>query len=660
MLDSIYQHIQIQSLAWAVILLPLAAAAVNGLIAMATASVQTERARPWVSFIGTLLPILSFAAAIVITVTISGLEKTQPSFITGPLFSWAITKGLVVDVGLKIDQLSMVMMLVVTGVGSLIHIYSIGYMAHDSGHARYFSLLNLFLFFMLIIVLADNLLVVFAGWEGVGLCSYLLIGFWFEDEEKARAGTKAFIVNRIGDVGFLVALFLTFGVMAAANAPHEIGYFNIDNMQQHAAWFLPIATIVCLAFFLGACGKSAQIPLYVWLPDAMAGPTPVSALIHAATMVAAGVYLIARLNFLYILSPIALQVIATVGACTAIFAAVIGMVQTDLKKILAYSTISQLGFMFLAAGVGAFSVAIFHLATHAAFKALLFLGAGAVIQAMRGEHDIRNFGALRERMPVTAWCFVIGAAALAGIAPTAGFVSKDAILWQTFERGHYILWIMAFATVGLTSFYIFRAVGMTFFGEPNAPVDDFRKATEPSLSMVIPTMVLAAFALLGGIFGWPEVLGGSNRIVAWLNEIMAYERGHAPATSAGREMILMAITLLWSIHFSIIGWVIYAQKRNLPERMAKRFARLHRVVLRKFYVDEIYNAIFVKPIQWISGRILWKEVDETYLDGLCVHGTARAVGFWSSLVSALQTGLVQNYLIYFLIGASIIVGIAIL
>jgi NADH-quinone oxidoreductase subunit L len=388
----------------------------------------------------------------------------------------------------------------------------------------------------------------------------------------------------------------------------------------------------------------------------MAGPTPVSALIHAATMVAAGVYLIARLNFLFILSPFALQVIAWIGAVTAIYAAIIGVVQTDIKKILAYSTISQLGFMFLACGIGAFSIAVFHLMTHAFFKALLFLSAGAVIHVMHGEQDIRKLGGLKHRMPITAWTFVIAAAALAGIAPTAGFVSKDAILWQAFERGHFALWLMAFGAVGLTSFYIFRAVGMVFFGESNINPDDYRRTSEAPVSMVVPMMLLAVLTLFGGILGWPEALGGSHRITSWLDQLMAFERGHAPGSEAsGTAIILMVVTLLWSLHFAIIGWVIYAQKRNLPERVADRFHRLHKLILRKFYVDEIYETLIVKPLTWFSSHILWKELDDTYIDGLAIHGTARAVGFWSNLVSALQTGLIQNYLIYFLIGAVTIV-----
>jgi NADH-quinone oxidoreductase subunit L len=600
---------------------------------------------------------LAFVCALVIFVTLTRFENTEPTFITGPLIHWAATPSLAIDVGLKIDQLSLVMALMISGVGSLIHLYSVGYMGHDEGYARYFAELNLFLFFMLLLVLADNLVLMFVGWEGVGLCSYLLIGFWFEDPAKARAGTKAFIVNRIGDAFFLAGLFLIYAVMASANAPIGSGYFNFDSMSRYNAYFVPTATAISLLLFGGAIGKSAQIPLYVWLPDAMAGPTPVSALIHAATMVTAGVYMVVRLNFIYALSPIALHIVAIVGAVTALYAATMGLTQTDIKKVLAYSTISQLGYMFLAAGVGAFSGAIFHLITHAFFKALLFLGAGSVIHAMAGEQDIRNFGGLRYRMPVTCWTFVIAATAIAGIAPASGFFSKDAILWQAYERGDFILWLIGFIAAGLTSFYIFRVVGATFFGETNVPLEKFKRVHESSYSMVVPMMILAFLSLFGGLMGVPQVLGGVNHIGTWLSKLIAYEIGHGPAeeTSAS-EMVLMVITLLWSLHFAILGWVIYAQRRDWPVHVAKKFGFVYQLVINKYYIDELYALVIVRPLNWISAKILWQTVDDTFIDGLAVHGTARGVGFWASVMSLAQTGMLQQYLLYFLIGAVVVVG----
>lgn len=656
MLELIYSYISLQTLIWMIVWLPLAGAAINGLIALATARSERAKFRSLVSFVGCVTPLLSFAAVVAVFFTLTGFEAGAPTAITGPLIKWIANPGLVIEAALKADQLSLVMALVVTGVGSLIHIYSIGYMHHDEGYARYFAEMNLFLFFMLILVLADNLVLMFVGWEGVGLCSYLLIGFWFEDMEKAKAGMKAFVVNRIGDAGFLAGMFLIFGVMSAAGAPVDSSVFNFETMQRYSAYFLPVATVVSLLLFTGAVGKSAQIPLYVWLPDAMAGPTPVSALIHAATMVTAGVYMVVRLNFIFVLSPTALSVVAVTGAATALFAASMGLVATDLKKVLAYSTISQLGYMFLAAGVGAFSVAIFHLVTHAFFKALLFLCAGSVIHGLHGEQDIRKMGGLKKRMPLTAWTFVIAAAALAGIAPTAGFFSKDAILWQAYERGHFALWLCGFIGAGMTAFYIFRAAGFVFFGETNVPMEKFKKVVESPASMGIALMLLATLTLLGGALGVPHVLGGSDIIIKWLGGVLSYEVGHAPVEGSNAEIILMVVSVLWSAHFSILGWLIYAQRREWPEKIAGKLSFVYEIVAHRFYVDEIYDWVIVKPLMWFSTNILWKAVDRTFVDGIAVHGSARAVGFMASLASAVQTGVLQRYLLYFLVGAVIVVG----
>ena len=656
MLELLYRHVSLQGLMWLVLTLPLAGAALNGLVALATAGDERARFKPLVTILGCGLPLISFAGAVALFFTLIGFEAGSPAAITGPLFSWALSPSLVIDVGLSADQLTLIMALVVSGVGSLIHIYSVGYMSHDAGYARYFAEMNLFLFFMLLIVMADNLVLMFAGWEGVGLCSYLLIGFWFEDASKARAGMKAFIVNRIGDAGFLAGIFLVFGVMSASGADPASGLFNFQTMERYGAYFVPVATLVSLLLFAGAVGKSAQIPLYVWLPDAMAGPTPVSALIHAATMVTAGVYMVVRLNFIFALSPFALHLIAVLGATTAIYAAVMGLVVTDLKKILAYSTISQLGTMFLACGVGAFTGAIFHLVAHSFFKALLFLAAGSVIHALGGEQDVRRMGGLKRRMPLTAWTFVIAAAALAGIAPTVGFFSKDAILWQAYERGDTLLWAMGFVGAGLTAFYIFRAAGLVFFGETNVSLEKWKRVVEAPVSMALPMMLLATATLVGGVLGVPQCLGGTNVMGEWLGQLIPYEISRAPAPGSNIELVLMTVTLLWSAHFSILGWLIYAQKRDWPERIARKVEPLHTLVANLFYVDRLYDLAIVRPLVWFSGRVLSRAVDETLVDGLVVNGTARAAGFLSLLACAMQNGVLQRYLLYFLVGAAAVIG----
>jgi len=413
--------------------------------------------------------------------------------------------------------------------------------------------------------------------------------------------------------------------------------------------------MICLFLFLGACGKSAQIPLYVWLPDAMAGPTPVSALIHAATMVTAGVYMVCRLSFLYTLAPFAMDVVAVVGGVTAIFAATIGLVQNDIKKVLAYSTVSQLGYMFLAAGVGAFSAAIFHLMTHAFFKALLFLGSGSVIHAMGGEQDIRRYGGLVKKMPVTAWTFVVGSAAIAGIFPLAGFFSKDAILWHAFHSGHWGLWLMGFAGAGMTAFYMFRLVGMTFFGENQSDPEVLRHAHESPPSMIFVLMILAILSGVGGWIGIPEAMGGSDIFHHFLSKALATPVGELAEGSHTSELILAVASFLWALNFVVVGWVIYTQNRDWPGRIAAKAKGLYTLLLNKYYVDEIYDRLIVGPLRIFSESFLWKIFDATFIDGLLVHGTGRMVGLWNRAVTVVQNGVVQQYLLFFVIGVILIV-----
>lgn len=660
MLQTLYQYITVQTLAWAIVALPLAGAAVNGMVACATARNESARLRSLVSFAGCLFPGLAFGAAVLLFWTLAGFEGAEPSAITGPLIKWTLGPGLVVDVGLRADQLSLTMALLVAGVGALIHLSAVGSLAHDAGQARFFALMNLSLFFMLLLVLADNLVLLFAGWEGVALCSSLLIGFWFEDPANARAGIKAFVVGRIGDVGFVAAILLIYGVMLAAGAAPSSGTFNFEVMERYSAAFVPVATAVSLLIFAGAAGMSAQAPLHAWLLDSAAGPAPASALINTVTMAAAGVYLVVRLNFIFALSPTALQVVATTGAVTAVLAATMGLAATDLKKILASSTISQLGFMFLAAGVGAFSAAIFQLVTHALFKALLFLSAGSIIAALGGEQDVRRMGGLKRLMPLTAWTFLIAAAALAGIAPTAGFFSIGGILWQLYERGYGALWAAGFLGVGLTAFSIFRAAGFIFFGESRISPERWKRVSEAPVSMALPMMLLATLTLLGGILGVPPALHGADRLGRWLGGLISYEVGHAPQEGSGMEIVLLVVALIWSVHFSVLGGLIYAQKRSWPERVARRIWPLHLVVGRTFFVDELSQRLFVRPLVWISRRLLWNALDQTLVGALLVNGTGRAMGFAAQIASKAQTGDVSRYLLYALLGAAAVVGVMVL
>jgi NADH-quinone oxidoreductase subunit L len=601
----------------------------------------------------------------------------------------------VADWGYLLDPLSCVMVLVVTGVGFLIHVYSIGYMGHEGGYYRFFGYMNLFMFSMLTLVLANNMLLMFVGWEGVGLCSYLLIGFYFLKKSASDAGKKAFIVNRIGDAGFILGILLiavTLGTIrftsqGLMNGAASSGILQALNgpVDAHASAFgSPVFTAIALLLFIGAVGKSAQIPLYVWLPDAMEGPTPVSALIHAATMVTAGVYMVARMNAIYRLSPFAMDVVAVVGVVTAIFAASMALVQNDIKKVLAYSTISQLGYMFLACGVGAFAAGIFHLMTHAFFKALLFLGAGSVIHAMSGEQDIQKMGGLWGKIPTTARTFLAATLAIAGIPPLAGFFSKDEILGQAFEK-HPALWIIGFITAGMTAFYMFRLVFLTFFGYSRADEHVEHHIHESPPTMTVPLIILAVLSVVGGWIGVPHSLGGSARFEQFLEPVLPRVRpesaaGEVAAHGSFMEYFLMLLSVAVAAAGIWLAYEFYRTKRIAPELIAAKMPGLYRVLFHKYYVDEIYDAVFVNRVKDLG---TWLGVfDAKVIDGLGVDGTGWLARFGSSLsmwwdkwiidgllnlgakitqlssypVRLLQSGLFSSYAMLILVGLAILLA----
>ena len=552
------------------------------------------------------------------------------------LYSWISTDTLNVVVGFRVDELSAVMLLVVTTVSFFVHVYSIGYMRGDPGYARYFTFLNLFVFSMLVLVLADNFVQMFVGWEAVGLCSYLLIGFWYEKKSASDAGKKAFIVNRIGDFGFLIGLLMIF-----ANVGSLDFYFVFRDAHN-----LPQATVTAIALllFVGAVGKSAQLPLYVWLPDAMEGPTPVSSLIHAATMVTAGVYMVARCHVLYDLAPAAAAVVAGVGAFTAFFAASIALVTNDIKRVLAYSTVSQLGYMFIGVGVGAYAAGIFHLMTHAFFKGLLFLTAGSVMHAMSGELDMRRMGGLKRRMPVTAWTFVIGAVAIAGVPPLAGFWSKDAILDAAFH-GHPILWAVGLVTAFMTAFYVFRLIFMTFFGASRVDREVEHHLHESPPSMTVPLIVLAALSVVAGLVGTSEQGG----IFAFLNRAFGDVEGHE---GAGGKLGLMAVSVLVGLGGIFVAYRLYLARPYTRERAARPGGALHRLLSSKYYVDEIYHALIVQPVSRFAG-FLWDVIDSLIVDGL-VNLTGLFVKVVSWVVSRVQTGRTPFYATSMVVGTVVL------
>jgi NADH-quinone oxidoreductase subunit L len=626
---------------WLVPALPLAGFLLNGLLGR-------RLGKGAVAVLGPGVVGGSFAVAVALFLDLTRRAPEARS-LGQTLYSWMAAGDFEASVGFLVDPLSTTLMLVVTGVGFLIHVYSVGYM-HDedeAGFARYFTYLNLFTFAMLLLVMADNYLLLFVGWEGVGLCSYLLIGFWFKDENNASAGKKAFIVNRIGDFAFLLGIFLMFG---------SFGSVAFADVLPEAASVLdpggPLAFWICLFLFVGAVGKSAQIPLYVWLPDAMAGPTPVSALIHAATMVTAGVYMVARSHALYDLAPAVLAIVAGIGAATALYAATIGLVQTDIKKVLAYSTISQLGYMFLGVGVAAYAAGIFHLVTHAFFKALLFLGAGSVIHALHGEQDMRRMGGLRSSMPVTYWTMLAATLAIAGIPPLAGFFSKDEILWRAWESGHPVLWAIGLFTAALTALYMFRLFFLTFHGEFRGTREQRQHVHESPASMSVPLLTLGVLSAIGGWIGIPpaigNVLGGAgNAIESWLAPV--FESGHAAETAHAVPPVeygLMSASIAVAVLGALAARYMWLQQPQLPREIALRFQTPAAILSHKYYVDEFYDVVIVRPYNALS-RFAWRVIDDGLIDGVLVGGTSAVVRWQSKVSGGWQTGAIPTYVTVF-------------
>lgn len=598
--------------------------------------------------IATLAVFVSFICSVILFVNLTelGPEKRK---ISATFFNWLTVGDFKADFTFVVDQISAVMILIITGVGSLIHLFSIEYMHHDKGAAKYFAYLNLFVFNMLLLVLGGNLLVMFTGWEGVGLCSYLLIGFWFTDDAKAAAGMKAFVTNRIGDAAFILGMFILF------NQFGSIDFAMLNSLAPTTPttdWLNPL-TVACLLLFIGATGKSAQIPLYVWLPDAMAGPTPVSALIHAATMVTAGVYMIVRLNPIFMAAPNALLVVAIVGAATAVMAASIGIVQNDIKKVLAYSTVSQLGYMFLGVGVGAFGAAMFHLMTHAFFKALMFLGSGSVIHAMHEEQDIQKMGGLKKYMPITHITFIMGWLAILGVPGFSGFFSKDEILWMSFHSpmGHPLLWAAGLAGALMTAFYMTRLMALTFWGESRVS-KDVHPHESPAL-MTIPLVILAVLAVFGGWVGVPhslaEILPGhlENYWEHWLHPLITAIPGlqHGDAQT---ELLLMGVSVGLVTISATLAFLFFAKPSSVPASAAHAFGGFYRLLVDKYRIDELYNATVIRPLVWVSEN-LWLHLDVSFIDR-CTYWCADLVKGAGNMVRTFQNGNLQQYAMYMALG----------
>jgi len=634
---------------WIIPALPLLGATLNGLLG-----------RRWpkraVDAVGVGTTTLAFAATLELVREFMRLRPEQIPWVKS-YFTWITAGSFRAGYDLQVDQLTIVMLLVVTGVGWLIHIYSTGYMAHEGGYYRFFAQMNLFMFFMITLVMAANFVLLFVGWEGVGLCSYLLIGFFFVKKIAADAGKKAFIVTRIGDFGFtlgILLIFWTFGSVDYSTVFHTAAGMPVENASEYG-----VLTSICLLLLAGAVGKSAQLPLYVWLPDAMEGPTPVSALIHAATMVAAGVYVVARSSALYRQAPLAMAAVAVIGCLTAFYSATIGLVQTDIKKVLAYSTISQLGYMFLGCGVGAFAAGIFHLMTHAFFKALLFLAAGSVIHAMGGEQDMRRMGGLRKKIPWTYGTMLMATLSISGAPLFAGFFSKDKILFETFQdpRGGIALWVLAVFGALLTAFYMFRLIFLTFHGAPRYD-EQATHVHESPKNMLVPLVVLAILSVIGGWMAAPTLWGREDYFESFLAPVFAAAQPlKATATeghSAGLEFSAIAVGVATLGFF--VAWWFYIRQPGAPERLAESFHAPYKVLLNKYYVDELYGLLIIRPLVWLSTRLLWQVVDDGAVDG-SVKGLAHVARRFGDRARLMQSGNTRSYAAWVVLGAVFVVSL---
>ena len=616
------------NLVWLVPLIPFIGFLINGLG-------RNTLSKNLIGFIGSSVIFISFLISIGIFFELgSDVSKSHEIF----LFDWISAGALKIPLSFLVDPLSSIMLLIITGIGFLIHVYSIGYMHDDEGFGKFFSYLNLFIFFMLLLVLGSNYIVMFIGWEGVGLCSYLLIGFWFTNSSYATAAKKAFVMNRIGDLGFLIAVFLIFTTF---------GSVEFSKIFPLAGNMLPgngTIALIALLLFVGACGKSAQIPLFTWLPDAMAGPTPVSALIHAATMVTAGIYMIARSNVLFDLAPVVQHLIAIIGLATAVLGAIIALTQTDIKKVLAYSTVSQLGYMFLGLGVGAYNGSFFHVITHAFFKALLFLCAGSVIHAMHHEQDMRHMGGLRKKLPVTFITMLIGTIAISGLPPFSGFFSKDEILAHVYEHNK-VMWAIGVFTAFLTAFYMFRMIFLTFFGTYRGTHHAEEKIHESPKSMTIPLIVLAVLSAIGGVIGIPESLGGSHWLSHWLAPVIQH---HGEAPDHATEYMLMAVSVIGVLIAIGVAYAKYIKQNHVPVADEGKRSALANLSYHKFYIDEIYDAVIRKPLDALS-VFFYKVFDKKVVDGI-VNGLGWSTSEASKGVRLLQSGNVGFYIFMMVVG----------
>ncbi len=651
MLRVLYSHLSLQAVIWSIVLLPLVGALLAGIIAAATARSDRPAGRAAVTAIAIVAAGLALAAAIVVATTLVGFEIGALAAITGPLFTWIVLPGVVVEVGLKVDALSLVLSLAVALLGFLTVVAAAGGGVRDATHARFRALLLFALAALQLIVLAENLVLLLAGWEAAGIAAALLVAHHM-DAEGGRAALRMVAVDRIGTMALVALLFLVYGVMRAAGAPPTL--FALDAIERFGATFIPVAPWIAALLFAAAIARAAQLPFCFWLPGASVAPAPAAALLFGGALVAAGIVLLARLDFVLAMSPAVLRTAAAIGALTALAGGAMALVENDLRRLVASLVLAQLGFAMLAAGMGALSVAIVQLLVTAFAGALLFLAAGAVVRRLDGECDVRAMGGLKPRMPVSAWGFTCGAAACAGIPPIAGFFGKEAVLGQAFERGHYGLWIIAFAAVGLSAFAAFRAAGAVFFGDTSVAGERYKRIVDAPVSVLVPVMLLTTIVALGGFLFLPQTLGGTNWLGSWIGKVVAYEVSRAPGEGGATAIVLMVVTALWSLHFSVLGWIIYAQKREWHQRAAARIRRLAGASQR--LPERLPELFIARPIAWLGDVVVRRFLEGIVVQGILVEGTGRVVRAFGILAAAGERGAVHHLRLILLVAAVCVIA----
>lgn len=658
MLDFIFSHITPQMFAWLAVILPMGSFICNGSISIITAGSSEGRFHPLTSIIGTIFPIASFAVIAISFYSLANFESgTFEAMEAGSLIHWIAASDLIADIGIRLDELSLITSLIASGIGALAHIYAISFMDNSAGRARFLAMLSLLTSFAILTALSNNLILTFLGWQGQSLATYLLIGQWFSSEKQISSTNNALVINIAADLTLLAAIFFIYASASAIGAMPDLASLDIGSLQEASPAMMPLAQIICFIIMAAAAIKSAQFPFTIWLTDATAAPTPAIAAILAAGPALAGVSIIARLNFLFILAPRALLILSIIGAVTAIIAAIAALAEADIKRSVSLTAASQLGYIFMSMGIGAFAPAIFHMIVYSIAIALLSFSSGSAILSLAGERNMFKMGGLKSRMPISGWAFIVGAGSLAALAPISGAFSLNQILWQAYGRGHLWLWVTAFIGLGLGSWHLFRAAGLVFFGSANVERDTFKKITEVSVSMALPMLVLITAAIAASLIGIPESIGGSNRISGWLSNLLISEISKSPGDKTfGTERVLITITILWSMHFAILSWVIYSQRRGWAANIAARFTIPYKFIANGLFIDDLVRIAIKHPFEWVCRTIFNRGVSRAIIENFITSSIDRCSSFISEIFSASMDGDLKKLMLYFLLGAAALAG----